>query len=132
MTTPTRSILIVDDDKFLLDMYAIKFKERGFKVDMAPNGTAALEKLESGKQPDVLLLDVVMPGMDGLELLRQVRAKKFVQDGVTIILSNLGQKEDIDKGLALGIDGYIIKASCTPTEVTNKVDEIVQRKKGKL
>ncbi len=130
MTTPVYSILIVDDDKFLLDMYALKFKERGFKVDTAPNGADALTKLSSGTIPDIIMLDVVMPGMDGLELLSEIRSKKLAEKCVTIILSNLGQKEDIDKGLALGIDGYIIKASCTPTEVTNKVNEILSRKKS--
>src|SRR5687767_9647325 len=114
-TTPAYSILIVDDDKFLLDMYALKFKERGFKVDIAPNAKEALTKLEGGAVPDIIMLDIVMPGMDGLELLSEIRSKKLAERCITIILSNLGQKEDIDKGVALGIDGYIIKASCTPT-----------------
>ena len=124
-------ILIVDDDKFLLDMYAIKFNEKGFDVHTAMSGDEALEKLNSDEfKPEVVLLDIVMPGKSGFEVLEEVKKDKVVGERTTVIvLSNLGQKEDIDKGLELGADGYIVKASATPSEVVVKVGEIVDNKK---
>lgn len=118
-------VLIVDDDKFLLDMYAIKFSEQQYAVTTALNGTDALAKLSSKEvEPDIILLDIVMPGTDGFEVLRQIKEKKLAPQSAVIVLSNLGQKEDIDKGIALGAQGYIVKASATPTEVVAKVKEI--------
>lgn len=128
---PKKSILIVDDDKFLLDMYAMKFGESGYTVATAPNAQDALEQLGKAKtEPDVVLFDLVMPGMDGFELLSEIKKRKLASKSSLVILSNLGQKEDIDKGVAGGVDGYIIKASCTPTEVTKKVEEIVAKHKN--
>jgi CheY-like chemotaxis protein len=124
------SILIVDDDKFLLDMYSMKFTETGFNVRTTTGGQETLALLEAGEyKPDIILMDIVMPGMDGLEMLEEIHKRKLALGCTLIILSNLGQKEDIDKGMALGVDGYIIKASCTPTEVTKKVEEILHKVK---
>lgn len=133
MTDSKKNIFIVDDDKFLLDMYAMKFTETGFTVRTAPNATEALAALagEGNDEPSILLTDLVMPGMDGFEFLAEIKKKKLIPNTALVVLSNLGQKEDIDKGLALGIDGYIIKASCTPTEVTKKVAEILAKRSSK-
>ena len=121
-------IFIVDDDKFLLDMYSMKFTEKGFTVEVAFGSVEALEKLGGGLHPDIVLLDIVMPTMDGFELLSEIKKKDLAGGAVIIILSNLGQQEDVDKGVQLGADGYIIKASSTPTEVVNKVLEIAKSK----
>lgn len=127
--TAKTKVLIVDDDKFLLDMYAIKFGENHFEVETAFSGTDALAKLSSGTvNPSIVLLDVVMPGIDGFEVLRQIKEKKLASGAVVIILSNLGQKEDIDRGISLGADGYIVKASATPSEVVAKVREVAGKK----
>lgn len=120
-------ILIVDDDKFLLDMYAMKFEENGFDVETALSGVDALTLLESGKKPDLILLDVVMPGVDGLEVLTTIKQKKLAEGATIVILSNLGQKEDVEKGLSLGANGYIVKASTTPSEVVTRVKEILAK-----
>lgn len=130
MSTNSRPILIVDDDKFLLDMYAIKFNEKGFDVHTAMSGEEAIEKMTKGDfKPEIVLLDIVMPGKSGFDVLEEIKANKLKDDKTTVIvLSNLGQKEDIDKGLSLGADGYIVKASATPSEVVTKVDEIVGNK----
>ena len=121
-------IMIVDDDAFLLDMYALKFTQNGFQVDPALGTPQALEKLQSGgAKPDILLLDVVMPVMDGFELLEKIKKDNLAPDATVIILSNLGQDSDIDRAIKLGADGYIIKASATPTEVVGKVEEIIKR-----
>lgn len=125
-----RTILIVDDDKFLLDMYAIKFSESGFNVTTAFGGMDALTKLEDGISPDVIMTDVVMPIMDGFEFLSEIRNKKLSERSCVVVISNLGQKEDIEKGTALGADGYIVKATATPSEVVQKVNEILKQHHG--
>lgn len=116
-----KKIFIVDDDKFLLDMYTFKFKERGFEVIQAFGSIDALNKLKGGIVPDAVLLDVVMPAMDGFELLALIKSEKLVPDAKIIVLSNLGQPTDVEKGRALGANGYVIKASATPSEVVEKV-----------
>lgn len=119
-------ILIVDDDMFLLDMYALKFKECGFEVEVAVNGNEALQKVENISMPlDVILTDVLMPGMDGFELLKKLKDKQVLQNTKIVILSNLGQREEIDKGKSLGVDDYIIKAHNTPSEVVEKVKKVL-------
>jgi len=129
--TTKGAILIVDDDKFLLDMYALKFGECGYAVDTAFNASDTLEKISGGYVPDIILLDLVMPGMGGFELIEELKNKKLLPAVTTlIILSNRGQKEDIDRGVSLGADGYIVKASATPSEVVSKVEEI-KSDKGK-
>ncbi len=128
-TQGRKHLFIIDDDKFLLDMYLIKFQERGFKVDTALSAADALNKMSEGMVPDVILLDIVMPEMDGFELLQKMKEKKLLGASTVVILSNLGQKEDIDRGLSLGADGYIVKAASTPTEVVNKVLEILKEKR---
>ena len=128
MTDETRKkVLIVDDDKFLLDMYTIKFTENNFDVTAALGSVEALGKIKEGIDPDVALLDVVMPAMDGFELLETIKRDKLAPRAKVIILSNLGQQSDIDKGNALGADGYIVKANATPSEVVEKVKEIIGR-----
>ncbi len=124
-----KTILIIDDDKFLLDMYSIKFNESGFSVEMASGGPDALRKLEEGLDPDIFLVDIVMPAMDGFELMQDLAEKFKTKNKVLIFLSNLGQKEDVERGLGIGADGYIVKASTTPTEVVNKVLEIAGNKR---
>lgn len=124
---PTKKpkILIVDDDNFLLDMYALKFTESGFEVTPSSGSEDALAKLKDGLIPDAMVLDVVMPKMDGFELLAQINKEKLGGSAIKIVLSNLGQQADIEKGNSLGASGYIVKASATPTEVVNKVKKIM-------
>lgn len=130
MTTGTKhKILIVDDDKFLLDMYSIKFSEEGFEVVTAVDGADALDKLSAGFQPDMFLIDLLMPKIDGFQLIAELKAKNFIDHGAVIILSNLGQPQEIERGLSLGVDGYIVKATATPSEVVKRSTEIVKQKK---
>ena len=119
-------VFIVDDDKFLLDMYALKFSEVGFSVCAAGSGAEVLDKLNDGFVPDVILLDIGMPGMDGFELLKNIKEKKLAPSAKIIILSNIGQENDIERGKKLGANGYIVKASVTPTEVVEKVKEVLK------
>jgi CheY-like chemotaxis protein len=122
-------ILLVDDDRFLLDMYVLKFKKNGCSVDTASGSMTALAKLRAGEHFDIILLDIIMPTMDGLELLATIRKEKLAEGATVIILSN--QNDDMEKAQALGIDGYIIKAMSIPSEVVEKVLGIYQQKHKK-
>ena len=122
------TVLIVDDDKFILDMYRKKFEQDGAKVDVAVGSEETLSKLRDGAKPDVLILDIIMPGMDGIELLEVIRKEKLVPNSAVIMLTNESATDKIEKAKSLGIKGYIVKASSIPTEVVEKVWEIVDLK----
>ncbi len=129
MSTENTKILIVDDDAFLIDMYALKFTQNNFIVSTAFNGKEAIEKLTAGFNPDIILLDIMMPEMDGFEMLEKINKENLSPKSVKIILSNKGQQSDIDTGIKLGASGYIIKASNTPAEVVSQVNEILNKVK---
>ncbi len=126
MINNVKKILIVDDDPFILDMYILKFKECGFDVENARDGKAGLDKIES-YQPDILLLDIVMPVMDGFDVLSELKKRKLAHNIKIILLSNLGQKSDVERGMELGADYYIIKAHFTPSEVVEKVKGLLEK-----
>ncbi|MEJ0001965.1 MAG: response regulator [bacterium] len=126
-----RKILIVDDDTFLLDMYAFKFSQNNFEVYTAQNGVQAIEKLKGGLVPAIILMDIIMPEMDGFEMLEKINAEKMSPDSVKIVLSNKNEQADIDRGSALGVAGYIVKANSTPAEVIDQVMEILTKKAAK-
>jgi len=123
-----KKILIVDDDSFLLDMYSLKFAKYNFEISTALGPEQALEKLRSGLVPDIILLDVVMPIMDGFELMEKMKEESLAPEAIRIILSNRGQPSDIARGNSLGAAGYIVKASSTPSEVIEKVNSILNNK----
>lgn len=117
-------ILLVDDDNFLRDMYATKFLEYGHDVTPAEHATDALRILESNTF-DLMLVDMIMPGMTGVELLTQI--KNIMPDSTMkcIVLSNQGQDQDISEATEAGAIGYIIKAQSVPSEVVKKVEQIM-------
>lgn len=121
-------ILIVDDDKFLLNMYSIKFQKEHFEVATAGDGKDALTKLQGGLEPDAIVLDIVMPVMDGLEMLENMRKQNLAKNATVLILSNQGQSSDIEKAKRLGIDGYIVKATTIPSEVVTEVLRMLANK----
>lgn len=118
-------ILVIDDDPFILDMYVLKFKDQGFQIDIATDGKIGLEKIKSFK-PDMVLLDVVMPKMDGFDVIKKLKEENEPCPFKILFLTNFGQKEDVERGMRLGADGYIIKAHFTPSEVVAKVKEILK------
>jgi CheY-like chemotaxis protein len=124
-----KKILIVDDDNFLLDMYAFKFSQSDFEVHTALGGKQALQKLKEGLKPDVILMDIIMPEMDGFQMFEKINTEKLSENSAKIILSNKGQQEDIDRGMSLGASGYIVKVNSTPVEVIDKVIKILAEKK---
>lgn len=123
------SVYIVDDDQFLLDMYTLKFTEAGCKVEGYTDSEQALNKLREGMCPDVLILDLVMPKIDGFELLKQLHEAGLCQGMAVVVLSNQGQESDMEQAQQYGIDGYIIKASTVPSEVLSQVTHIYEEKK---
>lgn len=123
------SILLVEDDSFISGMYQKKLSMMGYKVRISPDGEGGWTELKKEK-PDLLLLDVVLPKKDGFEILTDIRKDPELKDMLVVLLTNLGQKPDVQKGLELGADDYIIKAHFTPTEVVEKIEKILAKKKG--
>ena len=120
-------ILLIDDDVFLRDMYATKFTESGHDVKAVEQAEKALQILDEEPDFDVVLIDMVMPGMSGIEFLQQATNKKMCDDKVCIVLSNQGQQADIDEAMAAGAQAYIVKAEHIPSEVVKKVEEMYQK-----
>lgn len=115
----TYRIYLVDDDKFLLDLYAVKFKNAGHDVSSFGSGEELITALQKTdvKPPDAILIDLIMPGIGGFGALETIRKERLAQGTKIIILSNQGQESDIEKAKQLAADGYIVKASAIPSEV---------------
>ena len=118
-------ILLIEDDEMLSTLYAEKFKREGYEVATANNGVDGLKLAEEHK-PNVILLDIIMPKMDGFMVLKKLRKNGATKDISVILLTNLGQEEDVKKGKALGADDYFIKANHTPSEIVTKVKDIMK------
>ena len=116
-------IVLVEDDDFISEMYALKFKD-GYDVHVARDGAEGLEMIKKVK-PDLVLLDIILPQLDGFEVLERVKKEESVKDIPVILLTNLGQKQNIKKGLRLGAVDYVIKAHYTPSEVVEKVNKVL-------
>jgi CheY-like chemotaxis protein len=124
-------VMIVDDDKFLLNMYSIKFTNSKFDVTLAGDGQAAINKLKEGYEPDIILMDVVMPVMDGIEALAAIRAGGLAKRAAIMVLSNQGQPSDIEKAKQYNVDGYIVKATSIPSEIVTEVLALLERTKSR-
>jgi len=127
MTISGKKVLIVDDDNFLLDIYSVKFKERGADIHLAPSGADAIKAVRAGFVPDIIILDLVMPNMDGVEVLNTLRDERLVNGAVKIMLTNQSQQEDLERSTAAGAMGYIVKASMTPSQVLAEVEKIYEK-----
>ena len=123
------SILIVDDDKFLLEMYKKKFDQLGITLDISVGSNDALTKLRGGLVPDIMVFDIIMPGMDGIELLETVRKENLSPKSTVIMLTNESDSKTIERAKELGIEGYIVKATSVPSEVAAQVIHIADKKK---
>lgn len=120
-----KKVLIVDDDAFLSGIYATKLELEGFMVASARDGEEGL-KLAPKEKPDLILLDVLMPKLDGFEVLKRLKADPETKDIPVIMLTNLGQKEDIEKGLEDGAVDYLIKAHFVPAEAVAKIKKVLK------
>jgi CheY-like chemotaxis protein len=117
-------ILLVDDDVFLRDMYATKFREHGDEVMCAKDGPEAL-RMATAEAYDVVITDMVMPGMTGADLIERMKAQSEGKSTKYLVLSNQSEESDIQGATQKGADGYLIKASLVPSEVVEKVHEII-------
>lgn len=118
-------ILLAEDDPFLTDIYKTKFKEAGLDLKIVSDGSEVLEKTKEEK-PDLVLLDIVLPQMDGWEIIKSLRSDTSLKGLKIVFLSNLGQKEEVEKGMKLGADGYLIKSNFTPSEVVNEIKKYLK------
>lgn len=112
-------IFLVDDDRFLIDLYAVKFRSAGHEVSVFGSGEDLLTALRKSdaKAPHAILLDLIMPGIGGFGALEAIRKEHLASGSKIVILSNQGQDSDIERAKQLAADGYIIKASAIPSEV---------------
>ncbi|MFA6315237.1 MAG: response regulator [Candidatus Paceibacterota bacterium] len=122
----TKKILFIDDDKFLLDMYSLKFTKAGYEVKTADSTESAVKILRDGYSPAVILVDVVMPGMDGLDLVSIIRKEGLDGKSKIVMLTNQGASDEIVRAKKLNVDGYIVKATTIPSEVLEEVDKIIK------
>lgn len=121
-----KKILIIEDDKFLRRVISQKLSREGYDISEAIDGEKGL-KLVQEEKPDLVLLDLILPGIDGFEVLANLKKDPQLSKIPVIILSNLGQREDIDKGLKMGAIDYLIKAHFTPGEIIDRIDRILSK-----
>jgi DNA-binding response OmpR family regulator len=117
-------ILLVEDDVFLSGIYQKKFEMEGYKVTAVDNGEKVLPEAKK-KSPDIILLDILLPKMDGFTVLSKLKEDDQVKNIPVILLTNLGQKDDVEKGLEMGAADYLIKAHFKPSEVVDKIKEVL-------
>lgn len=120
-------LLLIDDDAFLRDMYAKKFTDCGHVTEVADGAVGALSKINRSQDFDMILLDMVMPGMTGVELIRAIKRDFPQMKAKCVVLSNQGQDEDIKEAKAAGAVGYIIKAETVPSDVVKKVEALFNK-----
>jgi len=120
-----KKILIIEDDKFLRELIAQKLIKEGYDIVEAVDGEKGIKSVKEEK-PDLILLDLILPGIDGFEVLSKIKEDPVLSQIPVIILSNLGQKDDIERGLKIGAADYLIKAHFTPGEIVEKVKTILK------
>ena len=120
-----KTILIIEDDKFLRELIVQKLIKEGFEISEAVDGEEGMKKVKEEK-PDLILLDLILPGIDGFEVLARMKEDPVLAAIPVIILSNLGQKEDVERGLKLGAVDYLIKAHFTPREIIEKIKKALK------
>lgn len=119
-------ILLVEDDLFLSDIYKTKFEQVGYIILVAENGTEGVKKARES-QPDLILLDIVLPEMNGIEVLDQLKSAKETKSIPVVFLTNLGSDQEIKEGLKKGAVGYLVKSQFTPSEVVAEVEKILKK-----
>jgi DNA-binding response OmpR family regulator len=124
----TKKILVIEDDKFLLKIINKKLSTEDYQLIQAMNGEEGLRAARE-KKPDLILLDLVLPEMDGFEVLKRLKDNPTCSNIPVIVLSNLGEREKIDKGLKLGAADYLVKADLNPGEIVNRIKLVLEKDK---
>jgi CheY-like chemotaxis protein len=119
----SKRILIIEDEEFLMDMYRLKFEREGYEILAAIDGKKGLE-IAKKEKPGIILLDLVLPVMNGFEVLEKLKADPDTVDIKVVILSNLGQDEEISKGISKGAVGYLVKSNMTPAQILDYVKNL--------
>jgi len=120
-----KKILVVEDDKFLRELISRDLVKEGYDVVEAVDGEKGIESIKK-ENPDLVLLDLILPGIDGFEVLSRMKSDPALSQIPVIILSNLGQRDDIERGLELGASDYLIKAHFTPNEIIEKIKTMLK------
>jgi DNA-binding response OmpR family regulator len=123
--TDQKMILIVEDDAFMGSLLERKFQQKNFQIARVTNADEARKIIESN-QVSVILLDIILPGTDGITFLKELKLNPLFKKIPVIITSNLGKEEEIEKGLAEGASDYVVKAHTTPGEIVQKVEKILE------
>ena len=121
-------VLLLDDDKFLIDMYSVKFAQKGFTIEGCLSANGALTILKGGFAPDVILFDITMPERDGFSFLEALHAEHLAPEASLIALTNQSDDAEKNRIMSLGTSRYIVKASMIPSEVVNIVEEELSKK----
>ncbi len=129
MTDTTKRVLLVDDDKFLIDMYAMKFTQQGYAVEACLSVAEALRVLQGGYAPEAIVFDIAMPERDGFSFLQALKDEHLAPSALRIALTNQSDDTERAKAESLGADRYIIKASMIPSEVVGVVAEALAKKR---
>lgn len=124
-TNNGKKVLVVEDDKFLRELFVKKLFNEGFDVKNSIDAQGAFEILAQEK-PDIILLDLILPGVDGFEILAKIKADDSLADVPVLILSNLGQQEDIDRAMSLGAYDFLVKANFTLDEIVERVKKVLE------
>jgi DNA-binding response OmpR family regulator len=127
MAKDKNKILVVEDDPMISSMYKTKFEVDGFEVFTADNGATALELVKKEK-PDIVMLDIILPQLDGFSVLEQIKQDKTTKNIPVIMLTNLSTDEDREKGEKMGALDYLVKASLTPGQISEKIKQILKIK----
>jgi DNA-binding response OmpR family regulator len=125
-TKSGKLIMLVEDDQFMATLLERKFEQQNHNIVRAASTTQAMELIEK-KIPDIILLDVVLPGTDGITFLKELKANQKYNSIPVIITSNLGQPEEIERGMQEGAIDYIVKANAAPGEIVAKVEAILNK-----
>lgn len=120
-----KTILVVEDDKYLRDALVEKLKKEGFEVSEAIDGESGLA-ITVEKKPDLVVLDIILPLMNGFDYLAAKGKNREIEKIPVIILSNLGQREDVERGMKLGAKDYMVKVHFTPNDLIVKVKKILE------
>lgn len=119
-----KKIILIEDDEFLSDVYRLKLEKENFEVEIVKDGSKALEKIINQK-PDMILLDIVLPNLDGWEILKKIKKDDRIKNIPVVVLSNLAQEEQVKKSLNLGATKYLVKSQYIPSEIIKEIKEIL-------
>lgn len=125
MSENKKKIMIVEDDIFISDIYQMKFNQEGFEVSLATSGVDALQQLQN-VIPDIILLDIMMPEMDGVETLKEIKKIEKIKDIPIIMLTNISEREKVKECFQYGLNDYLIKSNFTPSEVVEKINLLLE------